>query len=139
MIRIAHIYREAKLKKLRDLKAVFLTLKIRQRWRRRRKRWALFTETEGEKKTRFILTFMSNAVWMEPQKKSKEVFRHFMEEQIEQEKMKMCFRDFYGKIVFMQNKMKDMMIIRHCKVEVLNSAWDQVYTCIMRKASKRKD
>lgn len=55
--------------------------------------------------------------------------------------MKKQFRTFYEKIVFIQVRMKDQIALRSSKIEVLYSAWDQVYASIMRKASssRRKD
>lgn len=84
---------------------------------------------------------MSNSLLPQYESHSKLVFTNFMQVQIEEEKMKICFRSFYEKIVFMQKRMKDQIIIRYSKVEVLYSAWDQVYACILRKATstKRKD
>jgi len=69
---------------------------------------------------------------------SKVIFLQFMRIQIEEEKMKVKFRTFYEKIVFMQKRMKDQIEIRSSKVEVLCSAWEQVYASIMRRASARR-
>lgn len=82
---------------------------------------------------------MSNAMVSGYQKDAKEIFLDFCNEQIEQEKMKVCFRNFYEKIVFMQKRMKDQLVIRYSKIDILHSAWDVVYAFIMRKASSRKD
>lgn len=107
--RIIRKFNEAKLKKTKDLKARFLTLRISQMWKRRRKRWGQYSadawtkppEDEFKKKSRFVFTFMSNGIYFEPIRKSKDCFKQFMEIQIEEEKMKMCFRAYYRKIVFM--------------------------------------
>ena len=58
---IAKKFSHAKLEKTKHLKAVFLTLRIRQMWKRRRKRWAQGSENEFKKKSKFIFTCISNA------------------------------------------------------------------------------
>ena len=39
----------------------------------------------------------------------------------------------------MQRRMRRQLEIRHCKVEVLLTAWEYVAAAIMRKAARRKD
>lgn len=61
---IAGKFSNAKLEKTKHLKAVFLTLRIRQMWKRRNKRWNQRAEAENEfkKKSRFIFTCTINAL-----------------------------------------------------------------------------
>lgn len=131
------------------MKARFLTLRIRQMWKRRRRRWGLPVdyvmdkvaqkrEMEEKKKSKLCFTFTSSAMAGGAEALSKVIFLQFMRIQIEEEKMKVKFRTFYEKIVFMQKRMKDQIEIRSSKVEVLCSAWEQVYASIMRRASARR-
>ncbi len=55
MVKISEIFAEAKLEKTRQLKAVYLTLRIRQMWKRRKNRWGHGLDNEFKKKTKLCL------------------------------------------------------------------------------------
>lgn len=62
-----------------------------------------------------------------------------MKANADRERIRSAGATFYERIVFMQRRMRKQLAIRYSKIDVLESAWDQVLTSIMKKASKRKD
>ena len=68
-----------------------------------------------------------------------QILKPFLEENILNEKMRICIRSYAHKIYYIQKRVRDQLAIRFAKVEVLSNYWDKMIGQIQTIASRKKD
>ena len=114
----------AYIKKEKQMKAVYMTLKIKQIWKRRVRKMQSKTLPEAHQKSRYFLTFFGQSMKMSARARAMKHLKMFLKQQIYRERMKIICRNFYERVRFMQKRMKNSLIIRQAKVDVLMFHWE---------------
>ena len=103
--------------------------------KRRQKRWGSgIDEVPGSvvpnrlrRRIKHVITVGVHGHVQAYEEKSWTILRLFITEYVYRESMRSYGRDFYQKILFMQRRMKNQLVIRFAKVEVLLNYWDKLF------------
>lgn len=140
--KLQHNYAYAQYMNEVRLKASFMTLIIKNLWKKRGWRYGGKEDTAhevGRRRVKNILSLLGTVGEKAGIARAQAVLKPFVEEVCYRERMKELCRVFYTRVVFMQKKIKSQIVIRDAKVEVLVQYWDKVFGQLQKKASKSKD
>ena len=140
--KLSHNYSYAQYLNEIRLKSAFMTLCIKNMWKKRCKRVAGYTDTFEQmkrKRLRNVFVFACNSINPDYEERGLKTLRGFLKDWSANLKMKTQFQDFFKKIIFMQKKIKSQRVIRDAKVDVLINYWDILIRKIQTKAVKTKD
>lgn len=135
MSQVHEAYEESKLEKLRIQRQIFLNFKFSIVWRRRAKKWGGGLWDIHRGRIRRTLRLTHQAMSAGRQEEAKAVLHPFLKANADHEKTRVRVRYFFDRIVFMQNRMRDKLICKDSKVEVLINYWDKMQFQIMAGAA----
>lgn len=121
------------------IKAKFMSVVICHRWAARQKRFGPCIHQVNRRDFRKHITFLSMTSNVVYKRQAKHLFTSFCESVIDNIKLNKKFTKYFEQIIWMQIKIKDQLLTRLSKVDVLMNYWDKMLGQIQMKASKTKD
>jgi hypothetical protein len=99
---------------------------IANMWRRRRKRWGgdmFFINTNVIRRN---LTIQATYQYDARYERAIQIVKPFLMENYQVENIRLAVRKFYQDIGLIQRKIRDQLVVRVAKVEVLKNYWDKM-------------
>ena len=110
----------------------FVCLKIKHLWKRRCKRFGANAREVIHKRLKCILNFATQVQHKQKENKSKLILSDFLGSYIQNCTLRMKGTEFIKQISFMQLRIRDQLICRFGKVDVLINYWDKIVGHVQR-------
>ena len=130
---------EAQRKYERKLKGKWMSVIIANMWKRSKRRWGPSIEIINQNQIRRVFTFQTLMLKDKQNKRCLEILHPFLVDNIKIILIKNSIKKFYKLIEFIQKRLRDKLVSRGNKVEVLMNYWDKLYGQMQMKASATKD